>query len=180
MKKYILSILFSLLVSSLSIVGQDNVARLTVLIGSHIEFNFNSLQRYENGIQIPDGTTFGITMVDLTAGTLTGWHIDAQTYLGAVDLVGAAGNTLPSETIQIEATDANGNLGGATFFGLQDLSPVGATLMETNDPAHIPANPNTPQVNISYECGMLPTNNLMGAPSDYYFIEVEFILIPDF
>lgn len=164
----------------ISVKAQDNYARLTVLIGSHIEFNFNSLDKYNSGMQITDGTTLGVAIGEIAPAVMTGWHLDVQTWMGATDLTGSTGATLPSETIQIMATDANGNLGTAIFTGLQDLTAAGATLMSTNDLADVPADPNTHQINITYECGMTAANNLLGATADYYTIEVEFILIPDF
>lgn len=160
--------------------SQDNVARLTTIIGSHIEFNFNTLDDYNNGIRIENGTTLGITMSELAPAVLTGWHIDVQAFMGAVTIDGSGGNTLPLNTIQIEATDANGNLATATFTGLQDLAIApGATLMSTVDPLHIPADPNTHQINLSYECG-IANGSLLGQVADYYTVEVEIILIPDF
>lgn len=171
----------SLLLFTKKIKAQDNEARLTVLIGSHIEFNFNTLDKYTNGIRIPNGTTFGIHMVDLTGGTLLGWHIDFQSFLAQPTIDGSnIANTLPLNTIQVEATDANGNLGTAVFTGLQDLAiSPGHTLMSTTDPAHIPANENIHQINLSYECG-IANGSLLGASSDYYTVEIEVILIPDF
>lgn len=174
-------LLFFLISNALVSFAQDNTARLTVLIGSHIEFNFNTLDKYSNGIRINNGTTFGITMVDLTGGTLTGWHIDFQSFLAQPTIDGANPlNTLPLNTIQVEATDANGNLATAAFTGLQDLAVApGNTLMSTVDPAHIPANANTHQVNLSYECG-IANGSLLGSTADYYTVEIEVILIPDF
>jgi len=166
--------------ASMSVYAQDNSARLTTIIGSHIEFNFNSIDKYRNGIRITDGTTIGISMTDLTGGTLIGWHIDVQSFLSQPTIDAGSGNSLPLNIIQIEATDANGNLGTATFNGLQDLSIApGNELMNTVDPAHIPANSNTHQINLSYECG-IANGSLLGSTADYYTIEVEVILIPDF
>lgn len=180
---YLKVVFFFVIVFNLNFIGkaQDNEARLTVLIGSHIEFNFNTLNKYNTGIRIDNGTTFGIHMVDLTGGTLTGWHIDFQSFLAQPTIDGSnAGNTLPLNTIQVEATDANGNLATATFTGLQDLAVApGNTLMTTADPAHIPANSNTHQVNLSYECG-IANGSLLGSVADYYTVEIEVILIPDF
>ena len=173
--------LFSvLLVCCGNLRAQDNVARLTTIIGSHIEFNFNSIDNYTNGIRIDDGTTLGITMSAIAPSILTGWHIDMQAFSGATSIDGDGGAILPRNTIQIEATDANGNLSGATFNGLQDLAVApGATLMSTIDPAHLPADPNTHQINISYECG-IANGSLLGAVSSFYSVNVEIILIPDF
>ena len=160
--------------------AQDNVARLTTIIGSHIEFNFNSLDKYNTGITVTNGTTIGITMSEIAPAVLTGWHLDFQTWMGQPTIDGAVGNTLPLNTIQIEATDANGNLAAAVFNGLQDLAvSPGNTLMSTTDLAHRPADANTHQINLSYECG-IANGSLLGQSSDYYTVEVEVILIPDF
>jgi len=162
--------------------AQDNFARLTTMIGSHIEFNFNTLDKFNNGVRITDGTTLAITMQNLPAGAaVTGWHIDVQSWLAQPTIDGAGGNVLPLNTIQIEATDANGNLAGSTFFGLQDLAIApGATLMSTAGfGANVPADPNTHQINLSYECG-IGNGSLLGSTADYYTVEVEVILIPDF
>lgn len=162
--------------------AQDNFARLTTMIGSHIEFNFNTLDKYSSGIRITDGTTLALTMQNLPAGSaVTGWHLDVQSWLAQPTIDGSGGNVLPLNTIQIEATDANGNLAGSTFFGLQDLAIApGATLMTTAGlGAEVPADPNTHQINLSYECG-IANGSLLGSTSDYYTIEVEIILIPDF
>lgn len=179
-KPPILLVLVIVLLQSLTVVGQDNTARLTTLIGSHIEFNFNSIDKYRNGIRVTDGTTLGVSMEDLTGGSLTGWHIDVQSFLSRPTIDGGGGNSLPLNVIQIEATDASGNLGTATFNGLQDLSIApGNELMNTTDPTHIPANANVHQINLSYECG-IANGSLLGSTADYYTIEVEVILIPDF
>jgi len=176
----LLVFLFILTLQSFNIVAQDNTARLTTLIGSHIEFNFNSIDKYRNGIRITDGTTLGISMANLGGATLIGWHLDVQSFLSQPTIDGGGGNSLPLNIIQIEATDASGNLGTATFNGLQDLSIApGNELMNTTDPAHIPANANVHQVNLSYECG-IANGSLLGSVADYYTIEIEVILIPDF
>jgi len=175
-----LTLLFIFILSNIIGVAQDNVARLTVLIGSHIEFNFNTLDNYNNGIRIEDGTTIGITMSEISPAILTGWHIDVQTFMGEVTINGSGGNTLPLNAIQIEATDANGNLATATFTGLQDLSVApGALLMSTIDSAHLPADANTHQIDLTYECG-IANGSLLGQVADYYTVNVEIILIPDF
>ncbi len=166
--------------STFGVFAQDNVARLTVLIGSHIVFNFNTLDHYNNGVRIEDGTTIGITMSEIGPAVTTGWHIDMQTFMGEEVINGSGGNTLPLDAIQIEATDANGNLAGATFTGLQDLAvSPGALLMTTVDPTHIPADPNTHQIDLTYECG-IANGSLLGQTADYYTVNVEIILIPDF
>ncbi len=180
LSKYQMILLGLLLIVSAKGIAQDNVARLTTIIGSHIEFNFNTLDKYNTGVTITNGTTVGVTMSGILPAVLTGWHLDVQSWMGQATIDGVGGNSLPLNAIQIEATDANGNLAGATFNGLQDLAVApGNTIMSTNVPAHFPTNPNTHQINLSYECG-IANGSLLGQAADYYVVEVEVILIPDF
>ena len=179
LKKALLSISISVFFVS-TLHSQDNVARLTSIIGSHIEFNFNSLDKIFSGIRIDKGTTLAITMEDLTGGTMTGWHIDVQSWMAQPTINASGGQTIPLNAIQVEATDANGNLATATFNGLQDLAIApGFELMNTIDPLHIPADANTHQIDISYECG-IANGDLSGYIGGYYTVEIEIILIPDF
>ncbi len=175
-----LVLIFIGLLTYINGLAQDNTARLTTIIGSHIEFNFNTLDNYTDGIRIVNGTTIGIAMSEIPPAILTGWHIDVQTFSGQATLNGFGGTTLPLNTIQVEATDANGNLAGAIFTGLQDLAIApGNLLMSTTNPAHLPADPTTHQINLSYECG-IANGSLLGSTAGCYTVEVEVILIPDF
>jgi len=178
--KISISLILSFLISYAGL-GQDNFARITNLIGSHIEFNFNSIDKYQNGITYTDGTTFGITMFNEPPGpVLTGWHLDFQSNLAQPTIDGAGGNFLPLNTIQVIATNAVGLAPSpANIYNVaQDLTIGGNTLLTSTT---IPTDGNTHQVNITYECGIANGNLLdAGAASDYYRVEIEFILIPDF
>lgn len=184
-KFYLLS--FFYLLSNFGLAQHSNTARLTTLIGSHIEFNFSSINQYNNGIKITNGTTIGITIADITLATLpgteptalVGWSVEVQAYNGQTDIAGTGANILPLNTIQIEATDANGTLSGATFNGMQDLSTTPAVLLSTAVPGHTPANANDHQIDLSYECG-IANGSLLGEIPDYYAVEIEIILIPDY
>lgn len=167
--------------------AQDwNTARLSVLSGGSIPFYFNTLDKYNNGIEITNGTVLGITISDLPTeppifgSTLTGWQLDFNSYNGQTDLQGSGANTLPLNTIQLEATNNLGlNPADATYYGYKDLTVGGETLMETVHPAHLNCDWTTHQVNITYQAGMA-NGSLLGATADYYVVEIEIILIPQF
>ena len=168
-------LLITLLIVVLLAKSQDNVARLTNIIGSHIEFNFNSIDKIRNGISIPNGTTLGVTMEDLTGGTMTGWHIDFESYL-AQGTIDDGPNSIPLNVIEVTASNALG-LGTAqtVYSPSQFLSTVSQTLVTSTV---FPANGNTHQINLSYDCGV--TNSVMGHPGGYYTVDIEILLIPDF
>ena len=74
--------------------------------------------------------------------------------------------------LETQATDANGGLLGSIFSGWQILGSGNALVTSST----IPANPNNHQIDISYRCGV--TNSVFDSTSDYYEIEIDFILSP--
>ncbi|RLD21616.1 MAG: hypothetical protein DRI54_09030 [Bacteroidetes bacterium] len=180
MKKVFL--LFFLVTSTCSYVkSQDfNYARLVVIYGNNIPFNFNSIENFKNGIRIEDGTILGITMVDSVANlpTVHGFDLQFRSFNSQGVIQGGGANSLPLNTIEVEASDFSG-LGGAVYSGLQPLSPGWINLVQYTDPAAPPFNDlnySMNQVRISYECGI--NISLLGEISDYYNVEIEFELIP--
>lgn len=164
--------------------SQDyNSARLSVLYGGNIPFNFRSIDDFKNGIRVNNGTTLGVTMVDNNeAGTvLEGFIIRFRSFNSQPTIDGSI-YSLPLSAIEVEASN---NLGlpspNANYTGLQPLSTIWVNLVEYAQ------NPVTPpdfnnlnwanhQVNLSYECGV--QTSLLGEESDYYTVEIEIELIP--
>jgi len=179
--KKVYTLLILLIVSNTMVRSQDfNYARLVVVYGNNIPFNFNSIENFKDGIRIEDGTILGITMVDSVANlpTVHGFDLQFRTFNGKAVIEGSGANSLPLNTIEVEATDFSG-LGGATYSGLQPLSPGWINLVQYTDPAAPPFNDlnySTHQIRISYECGI--NTSLLGEVSDYYNVEIEFELIP--
>jgi len=178
-KVYILIILF--IASATMVKSQEyNYARLVVVYGNNIPFNFNSIQNYSDGIRIEDGTIVGVTMVDSVTNlpTVHGFDLQFRTFNGQAVIQGSGSNSLPLNTIEVEASDFSG-LGGAAYTGLQPLSPGWTKLVQYTDPIAPPFNDlnySTHQIRISYECGK--NISLLGEESDYYNIEIELELIP--
>ena len=178
-KAYILLIL--LIVSATMVQSQEfNYARLVVVYGNNIPFNFNSIQNFKDGIRIEDGTILGITMVDSVTNlpTVHGFDLQFRAFNSSGVIQGSGANSLPLNTIEVEATDFSG-LGGAIYSGLQPLTPGWIKLVQYTDPASPPFNDlnySTHQIRISYECGK--TISLLGEVNDYYNVEIEFELIP--
>ncbi len=81
-----------------------NYARLALLYGGHIPFNFNSIKRYSEGLEILDGTILGVTLADSSqlGHDLTGFELNMRAFNGATEILGDV-NTLDLDVIRIKA-----------------------------------------------------------------------------
>ncbi len=176
-----LYIAFSLL--TILVNSQDwNYARLSVIYGGSIPFNFNSILKYSSGIEISEGTILGITLVDSSqAGhVLEGFDLNFRTFNGATVIQGDAG-TLSLDKIRVKADNYLG-LETGTAYGYQNLSPGWTTLFSYTNASFANLSWDQDQISISYECGKPVSSggggSLLGESPDYYTIEIEFELVP--
>ncbi len=162
-----------------------NYARLVLIYGGNIPFNFNSLKRYAEGIEIENGTILGVTLADSTqpGHNLTGFDLNVQAFNGATEITGDA-NSLDLNVIRIKAESYQGFGPGFLSQGYIDLPPGFELLCSYTDPdatfddlvwsAH--------QLAISYECGKPVAEggngSLLGEQPDYYVVEIEIELVP--
>ena len=162
-----------------------NHARLVLIYGGQIPFNYNSLRNYAEGIEVEEGTIVGITMVDSAqAGhDLTGFNLNMRTFNGATEIQGDA-NSLPLNTIRMRADNYLGFGGGLTTFPYLDLSAGWVTLCSYLDDDLVFEDLvwDSHQISVSYDCG-IPVSaggngSLEGAPPDYYWVEIEIELVP--
>jgi len=177
---FLLSYLFLFCFSGFS---QDwNYARLSILYGSNIPFNFNSIEKYRNGIEIPEGTILGITLADSSqAGhALEGFDLNIRTFNGATFIRGES-NNISLDRIRIKANNYLG-LGAGFSYGYTDLSSVWTTIFTYTNPAFTDLSWDLHQLSISYECGAPVSaggnGTLLGEEPDYYNVELEFELVP--
>ena len=161
-----------------------NSARLTILYGNSIPFNFNSLPKIKNGIEITTGTHIGISMADSAqvGHTLQGFILNFRSFNGQANIKGDV-YTLPLNRIQVKAVSLLG-LGGGTSQGYKDLTTAWVPLF-TYSIAPAPwvnLDWSNHQLNLSYRCGIPLSGggngSLMGEGPDYYNVEIEFELIP--
>ena len=159
-----------------------NYARLSVLYGGTIPFNFNTMDKLKNGIEITNGSVFGITMVDSNqAGhDLEGFELNFRSFNGQPNIRGDV-YTLNLNRIRIKAENAIGLAAGVSS-GYQDLTTGWLNLFDYTNVAWTDLDWNSHQLNISYECGKPVSaggnGSLLGEPADYYVVEIEFELIP--
>ncbi len=150
--------------------GQNTTSRLTIESGGSVNFYFNSLEKYKNGITYTDWTKLRIYYNDTTdaggIGIYPTWKLDVKALSPTID--GDAGNTLNLNTIELEAT---GNPGST---GVQALSNIDVSLI-TGGAITAPA---TTVIFITYNCGksILTQNSLIGKNPDHYVIDIVFTL----
>ena len=181
MKKVVI-IIFSIFIISSAFSQEWNYARLSVLYGGNIPFNFNSMEKYSNGIEILDGTIIGISLADssVVGYTLEGFDLNIRTFNGATQIRGDASN-LTLDRIRIRADNYLG-LGAGTSFGYQDLSAVWNTIFSYTNLTFTDLVWDSHQLSISYECGKPVSDGgngtLLGEEPDYYMVELEIELVP--
>lgn len=177
-----------ILVSTSVCISQEwNSARLTVLYGSEIPFNFNTIAKIKNGVEIATGTRVGISMADSSqvGHNLEGFDFNFRSFNGQPNIKGDV-NTLPLDRIRVKAESGLGFGGGIIFSdGYKDLTTNWVRLFSyTKNPWNPPVddlNWSNSQLIISYECGKLVdgvNRSLMGESPDYYTVEIEFELVP--
>jgi hypothetical protein len=184
----ILSPLILIFINATQGITQEyNSARLTVLYGSNITFNFNSLEKIKNGIEIAGGTQLGISLADSNkiGHDLEGFDLNFRSFNGQLNIKGDV-STLPLNMIRVKAENALGLGSSDPVYGYQDLSAGWATLfsytVDTLLTPWVDLNWANQQLDISYECGkpVLAGGNgyLLGEEPDYYYVEIELELVP--
>lgn len=155
----------------------NNDARMVTIIGSQENFNFNTIARYDGGITKLRRTRLGLDFSN-DAVAYTNWQLTVELQQIGVNVFQSTINSddpltsLSINTIEVKAEDANGNLAGGVFSDWQVLAH-GIVLLTSST---IPANATNHQVDISYRCGV--TNSVFGSSSDYYEIDLDFVISP--
>lgn len=180
-----------------------NSARISILSGGNLEFSFQNISDYENGVTLLNKTVIGISICDCSSevgtdpianSSITGWDL----YFDTDDnqLTGSnPANTLPLCFLEAEATIRSG-LAGVNVTGRQALeqegSPATPIATESTDPLTISDRFwSSDQLNISYYLAVPPTNaictgsgntfplinqgNIVG---DFYTATISFTLVP--
>lgn len=168
---------------SLMVSAQEwNSARLVILYGGNVSFNFNSLNKVKNGIELTNVTQVGISLADSNqvGHDLEGFDLNFRSFNGAANIQGDV-YTMDLNKLRVRAENALG-LGAGTSNGFQDLSTAWTTLFSYTNATFTDLTWDSHQLNISYDCG-IPVSaggngSLLGEPADYYTIEIELELIP--
>ena len=179
--KVCLTIIF-LVVGTSAFSQEWNSARLSLLNGGNIPFNFNSLEKIRNGIEIANGIKFGITMTDnnVPGFELQGFVLNFRAFNNQTNLQGDA-NTLPLNRIRVKAESSRGLESGHSY-DYTDLTSDWLPLFTFTNVSWTNLNWADHQIVISLDCGKPVSaggnGSLMGEASDYYQVEIEFELVP--
>jgi len=178
--------------------------RLTIVSGGSVDFVFNSIASYKNGITTPaNQTKIGISVTDDVGGTdYKRWELNMETQENIVDGVingaDALNPGLPLKTIEVSAAIFAG-CGTCNVYGSpwHPLLPVGSSTLLADGTNHLvvggcPCPPGdeifdvpdasnlnsaVDQIGITYRCGVGAGNSLLGYAADYYAdVSVVFIL----
>ena len=182
---YFRLILYVLLIfsSTEQVMSQEwNYARLNVLYGSTIPFNFSTMDKIKKGVEITPGTRFGISLADSAkvGHVLQGFVLNFRTFNNQ-NVIKGDSYSIPLNRIRVKAENVIGLESGISY-GYVDLSSNWVPLFSfTNLTWHNLTWTNA-QLNISFECGKPTTSggngNLLGEEPDYYNVEIEFELVP--
>lgn len=179
----VLLILLLTFISTVGVVSQEwNSARISLLYGSSIPFNFNTLDKIKNGIEVTTGTRFGISMADSTGHVLTGFVLNCRAFNNQATIKGDS-YSLPLNRIRIKAENVIG-LETGTSAGYKDLTSDWIPLFTYTNLVWTDLTWNNAQLNVSFECGKVAesgeSTSLLGEEPDYYNVEIEFELVPTF
>lgn len=143
-------------------------ARLTVVKGNYVDFNFNSLKKYQDGITFTNWTRFIICFHDPDNPAST-WQLDF--HANSPNIVGETGVNLNLNVLELEASDGGGNL-SATYHGPLELTNVAPYPILVSNGQQGDERDNI--VDITYKCGV--TNKLLGERPDHYSVDIIFTL----
>lgn len=151
--------------------GQNNVtSRIRVIRGANLVFNFSTYNRYASGISYENYTYLQLYFNDTIAGGLPnpsglGWKLTVRAL--QPNIAGTWGGYLNLNTIRMRV------LFNSIEYGPFTLTSSDQTLVSGNDLLNF-----TGTVQISYDCGTLPANNLINQLPDTYVVDLEFTLSP--
>ncbi len=160
-------------VCALTAHSQPTTARIMVESGGSVRFSINSLTKYNEGMALEDWTRLAISFAD-TLDTSATWKLQFKANTSVI--YGDYGRELPLDYLVLEARDGGGNtiLGDSDngfILPPQTLNTIKKTLIEDAPQGSFQDN----KLYISYRLGK-GAEKLMGQPSDYYFVDIEFIL----
>ena len=185
-KRKVILVLFFLFFSAISYAQS---VRIYVLGGGNIDFIFNSMSSYTNGITYQDWTVIGMTITDPTA-TYTTWDLkveaqdpDADGFITGSNPI----NKIPFSTIELSAKVTAGCVKckvifpGPSPFNLALPAPGAGVALVDGSKLGMPEFPPylnfaTDEIAVSYYCGTTAANNLLGKAPDYYTDIIQFTL----
>ena len=172
MKRFIIIVLL-LSVSFIDLFGQGTTTvRLQVVRGARLDFIFNSLSKYKDGISYPDFTQLNIYFNDtIDAGipnpTCAGWELTLKAVQTEID------GDMTAQDLDLSTIEFTVKIEGIATGTTYTLSNASQVIASGVSPAIVDVNK---EVLITYNCGTLPANSLLNKMPDYYYVDLEFNL----
>lgn len=169
--RYFIILLFCLLWVC-NIQGQITTSRITILKGTFPYFAVNSLLKIENGISYTDFTHLRIYFLNTdifgTPNADTTWHLKVIALRDSI--YGDAGHSMPLDRIEIRINSAPSGCtyNSSTWYPLS----YGTYTVLVYDGPNSTING---EIGIDYRVGS-PPNNFWGVATDYYAVDLEFVL----
>ncbi len=169
-------IVFALIcICAFSARAQPSTALIMIESGGSVRFSINSLNKYNDGMALEDWTRLAIAFED-TLDVAATWKLQ---FKANTDMIyGDYGQELPLDYLVLEARDGGGETllgdgGNGFILPAQTLDDMEKTLIENAPQGTFQDN----KLYISFRLAQ-GTDKLLGQPSDYYFVDIEFILTP--
>ena len=183
---------------SLSAFSQDGSVRVKVFSGSNLDFIFNSISDYKNGVTYPNYTILGIEATEGAPTDRTNWEVTVRAENASLPIPldgflhgSNNANTIPLSVIEVRAEPnpvcplppaacpVNPDPLGLGWIPLSNVPQLIIDSKALGGGDNIPPTLLTTdtQVNISFRCGFGGT--LLGEPADYYaddiWLDINFV-----
>ena len=156
---------------TMNITAQNVTSRLSVYSGGNIEFNFNSIKKYNDGIIYTNYTKLSIYFIDTNdlgvPNPLARWKRTMKA--NTANIEGDGGDNLPLSTIEVTTTNDVG-FPTASYVVKEVLTQAGSDIITNGLQG-------SGTVNITYDVGT--TTSLLGVDFDHYFVDIMYTLGPE-
>lgn len=156
--------------------AQSHGARIMILNGGDVNFFFNSLDKYDNGITYSNWTLLAIHYGDTTAAN-TNWQLQIKANSSILLPSNAPDPDLPLSVIQIWVQDG----GGATPLAAYNQAPIGSPVALSDSDQQLISNApqgttNDNRLYLSYKCDV---SGLGFSPlPNFYYVDLVLTLSP--
>jgi len=145
--------------------GNPYTARMVITRGGYVEFMFNSLEKYENGITFTDYTYIDICFQDPDNPGAGGTKWKLEVMANSASFVGAS--ALPLNILELDIS--------GTPTATYPVTPVAISAVNQVIASDgLQGNESVNRIKISYQCGF--SGILMGKASGYNTVDLIFTL----
>jgi hypothetical protein len=142
--------------------------RLSVKRGGVIQFYFNTLKKYNEGITYNDYTQIAVAFSEHSAPKDSSWQMEVRALNATID--GGGTNTLPLNVIRMQTSDGGSSTSATYTGGWVQLTNAYQVVVSNGPEGAFTDN----VVNISWDCGI--TNSVSGESPDFYAVDIDILI----